>query len=365
MPPRVGKSATSTEPHAEAERSACVFQLSGPFDLGLSLAAAAKFASGAEPPPTCLRTPLIVNGEAATIEVSQPAGANGPLHVVATPTLAEERLRATVEWLVTADLDLRPFYALAVSHPVMQAVSSSLPGLKPLRPASLFEMAVIAVTEQQISLAAAFHVRTRIVERFGTVHDGLRIFPAPEQLAAASLPDLRACGLSQRKAEYIKELAQRFTAEALDFRVFEGESDQQIRDALVRSRGFGQWSVDYILNRGFGRPDSLPAGDVGLQRVVGHYLADGRLAAERLEEVLEPFRPYRGLAAFYLAAHWRLRERSKRPGTGASALVARSARASRPAAKHRGGKTQAADHGSPLPASSGGAERRSKSPAGR
>ncbi|MGH7118975.1 MAG: DNA-3-methyladenine glycosylase family protein [Acetobacteraceae bacterium] len=349
---------------ADTGHATGVFRLSGPFDLRLSLAAAAKFAAGAEPPPTLLKTSLVVNGEAATIEVSQPAGADAPLHVLATPDLPEGQLRTTVHWLVTAELDLRPFYALAQSHPVMKAVSSALPGLKPLRPASLFEMAIIAITEQQISLAAAFHVRTRIIERFGTVHDDLRLFPSPEQLAAASLPDLRTCGVSQRKAEYIRDLAARFVAEAWDFRAFEGETDQRIREALVRSRGFGEWSVDYILNRGFGRPDSLPAGDVGLQRVVGHYLTGTRLAAQRLQEVLEPFRPYRGLAAFYLAAHWRLREGGKRPPTEPSSSAAPSGSARRPAAQHGARKAEAAGGRSQLASSSGKAKGRSKLPGG-
>jgi 3-methyladenine DNA glycosylase/8-oxoguanine DNA glycosylase len=65
-----------------------------------------------------------------------------------------------------------------------------------------------------------------------------------------------------------------------------------------------------MLMRGLGRQDCLPSGDVGLRRVVGMYLACGRrLSAEQLEEALSPFRPFRGLAAFYLAAHWRLRRR--------------------------------------------------------
>lgn len=50
----------------------------------------------------------------------------------------------------------------------MGPIARRLRGLKPLRPASLFEMALIAITAQQLSLAAAFHIRTRLVERFGT-----------------------------------------------------------------------------------------------------------------------------------------------------------------------------------------------------
>jgi DNA-3-methyladenine glycosylase II len=202
----------------------------------------------------------------------------------------------------------------------------SLPGLKPLRPATLFEMAVIAITEQQLSLAAAFHIRARLVRRFGTPFDDLWIFPSPEMLAATSLPDLGNCGLSRRKAEYVKSLAQRIAEGALDLEALRRESDERIRGALVSNRGFGEWSVQYILGRGFGRPDSLPSGDTGLRRVVGQYLAGGRrLTTTELEQALAPFRPFRGLAAFYLAVHWRLRRGAgSKPGASRELAGARA-----------------------------------------
>jgi len=65
----------------------------------------------------------------------------------------------------------------------MGPVTATLSGLKPLRPATLFEMAAIAITEQQLSLAAAFHIRARLVKRFGTPLDGLWIFPVPRKIA--------------------------------------------------------------------------------------------------------------------------------------------------------------------------------------
>jgi DNA-3-methyladenine glycosylase II len=72
----------------------------------------------------------------------------------------------------TGDLDLRPFYRLVATHPVMGPVAKRLRGLKPLRPTSLFEMVIITITEQRLSIAAAFHIRKRLVERFGRPIEG-------------------------------------------------------------------------------------------------------------------------------------------------------------------------------------------------
>lgn len=287
---------------------AVVLRPKGPFDLALSLRAAASFLPAAGPPPTILRTPIQLDDKTAIIEVSQPTmSASGHLHASSTPRLRNDRLGAVVKWLVSADLDLRPFYTAAARDPLMRAVVRALHGLKPLRPATLFEMAIVAITEQQLSLAAAFHIRSRLVKRFGTPLDGLWVFPTPERLAHARLRDLGACGLSHRKAEYVRALARRIAEGDLALDALKRESDQRITQDLLRNRGFGEWSVQYILARGFGRTDSLPSGDVGLRRVVGYYVASGRrLTATELEDALARFKPFRALAAFYFAVHWRL-----------------------------------------------------------
>jgi DNA-3-methyladenine glycosylase II len=189
----------------------------------------------------------------------------------------------------------------------MGPVSRSLNGLKPLRPPSLFEMVVIAITEQQLSLAAAFHIRERLIARFGTPFETLWIFPSPEALAEAPLGDLMSCGLSRRKAEYVKEFAQRVAEDTFDLDALTQKSDADAGACLMSQRGLGTWSAQYILVRGLGRPDCLPAADVGLRRAAGGYLAHGRqLSPEQLEQALSPFTPFRGLAAFYLSVAARL-----------------------------------------------------------
>lgn len=278
----------------------------GPFDLRLSLAGAASFLP-IQPSPKLLATALDVNDTSTVITVWQPRG-HSSVHASAMPSIDRLLLRRMTKWLTFSDLDLRPFYRLARQHPVMGPVTLSLTGLKPLRPATLFEMAIIAITEQQLSLAAAFHIRQRLVQRFGTLTGTVWRFPLPNQLARASLRALTSCGLSRRKAEYVKELAGRVAEGSLDFDALTRECDARIRKELLSTRGFGNWSVDYILSRGFGRPDALPSDDIGLRRVVGHYVARGRmLTPNQMERALAAFKPFRGLAAYYLAVHWRLR----------------------------------------------------------
>ena len=298
----------------------------GPFDLPLSLRAAASFFPAVGPPAMVLRIPVLLPPGATIIDIRQLSTRSSLITASASPAIDQNRLRAIANWLTSWDLDLRPFYKQVASHRIMGPVTATLSGLKPLRPATLFEMAAIAITEQQLSLAAAFHIRARLVKRFGTPLDGLWIFPSPRKIAAARFRGLTECGLSLRKAQYLKGLARATMRGGLEFEALARHSDQQISRTLMSNPGFGEWSTQYILARGFGRPDSLPSGDVGLRRVVGHYFAAGRrLTSLELERALLPFRPFRGLAAFYLSVHWRL---CRAGATSILACPLRSARVS-------------------------------------
>jgi 3-methyladenine DNA glycosylase/8-oxoguanine DNA glycosylase len=296
----------------EAATGSLPVRVRGPFDLPLSLAAAASFLPVTQS-PSVLTTAIEWDANAVVVTISQPARRTSVVHASAIPPIDKRSLAQIAKWLVWSELDLRPFYELAAPHPTMNAVVSSLNGVKPLRPATLFEMAIIAITEQQLSLAAAFHIRARLVSCFGERLGNLWRFPSAKSLAAASVRELSSCGLYRRKAEYVKELAEQVRQGTLDFNSLKEKSDNRIRQELLAARGFGEWSVEYILARGFGRADALPSGDVSLRRVVGHYFGRGRrLTPTQLERALASFKPFRGLAAYYVAVHWRLRRSANR-----------------------------------------------------
>jgi DNA-3-methyladenine glycosylase II len=221
--------------------------------------------------------------------------------------LSATEVKRIARWIIFANLDLGPFYRVAASHSILGPITQKLFGLKPMRPASLFEMLVTAITEQQISLAAAYRIRTRIMEQYGDTVNGLWVFPTPRRLSESTVAHLMACGLSKRKAEYVKVLAYRVANGLLDLEQLEEMSDEDVRSLLLEERGLGPWSADYFLVRGLSRPDRVPANDIGIRSVVGRYLGRGqRLSPQGAMRKLSSFKPYRGLAAFYLLAYERL-----------------------------------------------------------
>jgi DNA-3-methyladenine glycosylase II len=287
---------------------------SGPYNLSLSLNIAHAFSPEKHTEVDVLRAAVMLGEAPAVIHIKQTSLDPPVLKVWSPQNVRKDLLKGAAEWVALSELDLSPFYSISQKHRRLGPIIKQLHGLKHLRPATIFEMAVIAVTEQQISLTAAYRIRHRIVERFGQKIDDLWIFPGPRDLSEAPLQELAACGLSSRKAQYITDFARAVSDGTLNLDSIKNMNDDEARAFIEGQRGFGRWSANYILIRGLGRVDSLPSDDLGIRTILGQYLGDGsRMTAAEVEESLEPFKPYRGLAMFYFLAHSRLHKTSKEP----------------------------------------------------
>ncbi len=293
----------------EKEAKAITLKVVEPYDFALSLRVIRSFQPALAEQNERLELAARIAGVPTTIEVSQTPSVQGTLRVSASPETDNRQVRDLAAWVLFADLDLKPFFRLAARDPRLRPVMNKLKGVKPMRPASLFEMAVIAITEQQISLAAAYKIRNRMIEKFGEPLKDLWVFPEPARLAEATPEELRACGLSRQKAGYILDLAKKVAGSALDLDALKSMDDDKARETIMALRGFGRWSADYFLVRGLARPDSVPVDDLAVRSVVGEYLGDAqqRPSADEITKLLQPFKPYRGLLAFYLLAAKRLK----------------------------------------------------------
>ena len=197
------------------------------------------------------------------------------------------RVRA---WL---DLDADP----AAIHAVLGADFPALAGLRVPGTLDGFELAVRAVLGQQVTVAAARTLTTRLVERFGTPLatpiDGLtRLFPSPAALAAASGDELGQLGLVRQRQAAIHALAQAVSSGQISLHA--GADVAATMDALKALPGIGAWTADYIALRALRWPDAFPSGDVALQKALA---PEGqRLTARAAEGRAERWRPWRAYA---------------------------------------------------------------------
>jgi len=225
------------------------------------------------------------------------------------PSNREQRsLRNLLDTMFGSSFDFNGFREVARKDRTMDMVSRELAGLRPIAPPTIFEALVIAITEQQISLDAAIAIRSRLVEKYGDVvmFGGRKFyaFPTSRSLARTKRAQMRAVGLSRSKVLYISELAGRVERRELDLESLRVLDDESVVAELTEIRGIGRWSAEYVLVRGMGRVNSLPADDLGIQRAVSQvYFRGKRVGSKEVRSVLNKFAPYSGIAAFYLMYH--------------------------------------------------------------
>ena len=193
--------------------------------------------------------------------------------------------------------------ALSRSDRVLKRLIRRSPGIHLKRRTDPFTTLARAIVAQQISVRAAETIWHRFVTLVAEAPP--RGFPrlAPRRVAAQSIPVLRGCGLSQRKAEYLTDLADHFASGRLDPKQWRKLDDEALIAALIDVKGIGRWTAEMFLIFHELRPDVLPLDDIGLQRALSnHYNGGERLDRAAMIALAEPWRPWRSVATWYL---WR------------------------------------------------------------
>jgi len=256
-----------------------------------------------------LDLPLRINGRAVMArirDVGTPEAPRIQADTEAGEILSDGDLKhayATVSRMLNLGMNLEDFYE-KVEDNVLLRLIRRLRGLKVIHTQSVLEALVCAITEQQISLAFAIRMEQRISERFGEPIDfgGKRhyVFPEPDRLISAE--ELKACGLSTRKAEYIRDIAIAVRDGRIDperFRSYERTED--IIEELCELRGVGLWTAKMTVIRSMPRYDVFPADDVGIRRCIARYYFGGRrISAQEADSIASGWGSYKGLAAYYL-----------------------------------------------------------------
>ncbi|DAC26908.1 MAG TPA: DNA-3-methyladenine glycosylase 2 family protein [Candidatus Poseidoniales archaeon] len=152
-----------------------------------------------------------------------------------------------------------------------------------------------SIVGQQISVKAADSVWRQMEGLLGTV--------VPENIVLYNLQDLRGCGLSMRKSEYILDFSRLWVDSLSDLDWFSMDGDG-VRSRLLEIRGVGPWTVDMVMIFALGQPDILPLGDIGLIRAIEKTYAGGsNLGVEEILDISTGWSPYRTVATWYL---WRV-----------------------------------------------------------
>jgi DNA-3-methyladenine glycosylase II len=207
--------------------------------------------------------------------------------------------------LFNLNLDLKPFYDKVKKDPTLSRILKELFGLRSPTTQTVYEALVDSIIEQQISLRVAISMERKTIKEFGEtmVSQGKTYYayPSPQALAKADIKTLTQCGLSSRKAEYIKEISRLIAEGKLDLEKFKKYEDTgRVVEELDAMRGIGVWTAELTVLRSMQKWDAMPADDVGLRRIIAHYYCKNeKITAEETRKIAEPWGMWRGLAAFY------------------------------------------------------------------
>jgi DNA-3-methyladenine glycosylase II len=166
-----------------------------------------------------------------------------------------------------------------------------------------------AIVGQQIATRAAAAI-------FGRLQAFIGERDAATAIAGASDAELRQIGLSGNKAASLRDLAARTLDGRLQLERLEDLSDDEAHAQLTAVRGIGSWTADMFLLGQLGRPDILPAGDLGIRRAVQAAYDLAKMPTEgEVRRISEAWRPNRSLATAYLYSSLRTAVPAPRGGS--------------------------------------------------
>ena len=204
---------------------------------------------------------------------------------------------------MSAAADPKTLAFLREADPVLGRIIDDHPDFRPrawldeLPPLDAFGALIFGVAGQQLSVRATRAILSRLEAHFGGR------LPSPAELLAADPGLPRASGLSTRKGETLRALAERFVDGRLSEAALSRMTDDEVVAALTDVPGIGTWTAHGFLLVALDRPDVFLPGDLALRRAIKRvYRLDHTPTPDEMVELAERWRPYRSLAVSYLFA---------------------------------------------------------------
>jgi DNA-3-methyladenine glycosylase II len=156
----------------------------------------------------------------------------------------------------------------------------------------IFTALISSVVSQQISAKATVTVRKRILDRFGAI--------SPAVISSAGIGEIQECGLSTRKAGYIKGIGDAVADGRLDLSELRGLPDTEVIAQLSALKGVGTWTAEMILIFSMERPDILSWDDLAIRRGMMNLYSQKILERKQFERFRKRYSPFGSVASLYL-----------------------------------------------------------------
>lgn len=155
----------------------------------------------------------------------------------------------------------------------------------------LFSELIRNIVSQQISTKAATTVRNRLYDNIGKT---------PKQLQKASVEDIKNCGMSLKKAENIKAIADAYFNKTLLIDDYPNMTNDEIIADLIKLRGVGEWTAEMLLLFSLNRMDILSYNDLIIKKSLCRLYGYEQISKKDFAKYKEKFSPYGSIASLYL-----------------------------------------------------------------
>lgn len=158
----------------------------------------------------------------------------------------------------------------------------------------IFASLVLHIIGQMLSDKVSRAISSRLFDRIGTI--------TPDNILILNEDDLRAMGISYKKAEYILQLAKDVKDKVLSFDNLSEMSDEEVIAYLVKIKGVGKWTAEMIAEFTLGRLNIFSYDDVALQNGIKKAHGFKTLSKQRFERMRKKYSPYCSVASLYYYA---------------------------------------------------------------
>ncbi len=176
---------------------------------------------------------------------------------------------------------------------ILSRIINKFDDLELISRGDIFFTLIRSIIGQQISVKAASTVWSRFTKKVGEI--------TPKNILSVDFEDLRSCGLTQKKTEYVIGISESWH----EYSLFDWNKmdDEEVIEKLIKLRGVGKWTAEMILIFTLLRPDVFPIGDIGMIRgIEKSYNSGVRMSNDELYALSEKWKPWRTVACCYM---WR------------------------------------------------------------
>lgn len=228
-----------------------------------------------------------------------------------------DELNVQIARILGTDLDTRALYDQAQNDPVLGPYLNEYYGLKRISRATLFEETVNRIVQMNLShkptaRKMVYKLREKYANTIMTSTGSLAAWPRPDQLLQASPEQIRACGPTVRKGEYIIRMAEQIQNKEVDFYWLDIKADPTtFVNTMVKLKGIGPSAAQQLVltrNKTDGAfPSTKKSGEeTGLRKwIIMSYGADPDHCSDAdFVKLIHSWRGYEAIAIEFLYLNW-------------------------------------------------------------